>query len=175
MVTALFIARLQPLHLGHLYAIKKALEKFDELIIALGDINITGTFDNPFSFKERKEMLRKSGIKCKIIGIPFVNSDEKWVKITMDSAKFDVIITGNSWVRNCFKGVKSVKVISPEFLKPEKYNATKIREMMIRNEKWWELVPKGTLEVIESVNGVERLKKLIKNKKRKLSFELYLI
>ena len=65
---AVVIGRFQPLHKGNVYAIKKAIKKFEKVIIVVGSTNEKNTFKNPFSFKERKEMLRRVfGKKIKII------------------------------------------------------------------------------------------------------------
>ncbi len=54
---ALFLARLQPMHKGHLYVIEKALEECDALIILLGSSNKKETLRNPFDSNIRLEML----------------------------------------------------------------------------------------------------------------------
>lgn len=53
----LFLARLQPLHIGHLYVIEKALEECDALIILVGSSNKNGTLRNPYDVKLRLRML----------------------------------------------------------------------------------------------------------------------
>ena len=53
----LFLARLQPMHMGHLYVIEKALEECDALIILLGSSNKKGTLRNPFDMQIRLDML----------------------------------------------------------------------------------------------------------------------
>jgi nicotinamide-nucleotide adenylyltransferase len=161
MVRALFITRAQPFHKGHLHAIKNAIKRFDEVIVAIGSSNKKNTPNNPFSFEERKKMIEKSGVKCKIIGVPDVGNDKKWVKTILDLVDFDIVITGSPWVRRCFSNVK--KVINPDFLEPDKYSGTKIREKILKGEKWEHLVPKETVKVIKNINGVERIKKLGRN------------
>jgi len=52
MKTGLIIGRFQPFHNGHLYAIKNALKKVDELVIAIGSSQYVNTEDNPFSFEK---------------------------------------------------------------------------------------------------------------------------
>ena len=53
----LFLARLQPMHMGHLYVIEKALCECDALIILLGSSNKKGTLRNPFDAQIRLDML----------------------------------------------------------------------------------------------------------------------
>jgi len=57
MTTGLFIGRFQPFHLGHLSDIKDALKEVDELVIAIGSSQHSGTKENPFSTEERIKMI----------------------------------------------------------------------------------------------------------------------
>ena len=59
--TGLFITRCQPgLHSGHLDAIKQAQEQgITDILIGVGSANYEFTAQNPFSYKERKEMIRR--------------------------------------------------------------------------------------------------------------------
>ena len=52
--------RFQPFHLNHLSLIKKITESFkkgDELVVIIGSANESRTDRNPFTWKERKEMI----------------------------------------------------------------------------------------------------------------------
>lgn len=155
---ALFLARLQPLHLGHLHAIKQAMKKFDKVIIAIGSSNKQNTLENPFSFEERKEMIRRCLGKCEVIGIEDKESDEEWTENLMKKIGFDVVISGSKWVKKCFSNLKDV--VLPEFLIPEIYNGTNIREKMAKGEKWEDLVPEKVARYIKKIKGEERLKRL---------------
>jgi bifunctional NMN adenylyltransferase/nudix hydrolase len=53
-----FIGRFQPLHLGHEFVIRRALEQVGRLIVLAGSANVARDPRNPFTFKERAEMLR---------------------------------------------------------------------------------------------------------------------
>ena len=59
-MTAIFIGRFQPLHRGHLKAIKWILKKEKEIFIIIGSFQESLTKNNPFSFQERKEMIEKT-------------------------------------------------------------------------------------------------------------------
>lgn len=58
--TAIFIARAQPFHIAHLEIIKLALEEADNLIIAVGSCNKPITIKNPWTAKERIQMIKDS-------------------------------------------------------------------------------------------------------------------
>lgn len=163
MKVAFFIGRFQPFHKGHEHALKELFKRFDRIVIGIGSINISNE-KNPFTFEERKKMikdaLKEFKGKYKIIGIPDFFNDSKWANYCMKKAKFDVVVTGSAWVERCFKGIKPV--IKPKFLKPKKYKATRIRELIAKNKKWENLVPKAVANYIKKIKGEERIRRLMK-------------
>ncbi|MBI4018266.1 MAG: adenylyltransferase/cytidyltransferase family protein, partial [Candidatus Aenigmarchaeota archaeon] len=77
MKTALFVARLQPLHKGHAYAIRKVLGKY-KVIVGIGSSNVSNE-DNPFSFQQRKRMVKAVfGSATKVIPLKDFGDDKKW-------------------------------------------------------------------------------------------------
>ena len=92
-----------------------------------------------------------------IFPIPDIKDDKRWVKhVEKVAPKFDTIFTGNKLTEKLFKKagytVKKVEIIKG-------INGTTIRDKIIKDKPWKNLVPKETLEVIEKVNGLERIKK----------------
>lgn len=55
-----FIARLQPLHVGHLNVIQSALALSNNVIVLVGSCNQPRTEKNPFTFDERRNMIYRS-------------------------------------------------------------------------------------------------------------------
>lgn len=53
-----FVGRFQPVHLGHMHVIEKALEQVETLIVVIGSAFQARTPVNPFTFEERKQMLQ---------------------------------------------------------------------------------------------------------------------
>ena len=167
MKTGLFIGRFQPFHNGHLSDIKNALMEVDELVIAIGSSQHSNTKENPFSVEERIEMIENTLAKedignCTIFPVSDVNDDDRWVEhIKTLVPKFDVVFTGNELTEKLFKkaGYKIKKVSIMEGI-----NGTKIRDNMLNNEGWEELVPLETVKVIEQVDGVRRVKGIFKKK-----------
>jgi len=157
---ALIVGRFQPLHKGHLHMIRKAMERYDEIIIIIGSIN-KHDFNNPLTYEERVRIFRACGIKCKIYGVPDVYDDKKWVEsIFKVAGDFDVVISGSDWVKRCFNGVKPV--VDPDFLKPKLYHGTVIRHRILKGESWEELVPECTLRILKELNFERRVKELVK-------------
>lgn len=57
---AVFIGRFQPYHVGHEYAIKRALEIANRVLVLIGDSGGPRTIKNPFTFNERASMIDAS-------------------------------------------------------------------------------------------------------------------
>ena len=100
---ALFVGRFQPFHLGHLHVIKKYCNKYDILYIGIGSSQYHHTYENPFTFEERRlminETLKKEGItNFKIVAIPDIHNPPQWVehvKSIVDD--FSVVISNNDF------------------------------------------------------------------------------
>lgn len=55
---AVYIGRFQPFHLGHLEVVKQGLELAEKVTIVVGSANAAPNIKNPWSFEERKTMIR---------------------------------------------------------------------------------------------------------------------
>ncbi|MDP6599873.1 MAG: nicotinamide-nucleotide adenylyltransferase [Candidatus Woesearchaeota archaeon] len=166
MKRGLFIGRFQPFHLGHLQDIKNALEEVDELVIGVGSSNEKHTKENPFTVEERIGMidlvLPNNDIRGYTVNpIPDFHDDKKWVDyVETVVPKFDIVYTGNKWTERCFKGKYKVKRV--DMLKG--VSSTIIRNRIITNKNWEELVPKDVVGYINGIKGVERVKRVKKIK-----------
>ena len=70
---ALFIGRWQPFHDGHKYMIDKALEKKENVCVAIRDTEVSAS--NPYSLAQRIEMFRRVyGDRVKVIVLPDITS-----------------------------------------------------------------------------------------------------
>ena len=153
MKTALFVGRFQPFHLGHLKVIKWILKKCDKIIIVIGSSQESNTEKNPFTFEDRKKMilntLNSEGIEkkqYKIVEIPDVYDDKKWVDNIVKKIKFDTIFSMNPWTRRCFESFKIPVKDHPMY---DDISGTKIRKMIKKKENWQELVPKEVQKIID--------------------------
>lgn len=63
---AVFIGRFQPFHKGHLYNITQALKVSSKLLINVGSSFNAPNIKNPFTFKQRKQMIESD---LKVVGI----------------------------------------------------------------------------------------------------------
>lgn len=164
---ALFIGRFQPFHKGHLKVIQKILEDFDEVLIGIGSSQYLHTVDNPFSGEEREKMieesLKEAGLKnYKIVLILDIHNPPKWVDHVVNIVSdFDIVITNNDFTQELFRK-KGFKTINTQFFDKTNFSGKKIRKLMADGKKWEEFVPKSVSKIIHEINGVKRIKDLVK-------------
>jgi len=168
----LFVGRFQPFHKGHLRAFEDVLKKVDELIIVVGSAQYSHRIDNPFTAGERVTMIREALDEAEvepsrywIIPVRDMHVHMLWVaEVVGFTPKFDIVYSNEPLTRRLFiEG--SFKVESIPFHSREKYSSTVIREKMLKNQSWEELVPKSVARYIRKIKGVERLQDLAKSDK----------
>lgn len=164
-MNGLLIGRFQPFHLGHLDALHFALSKVDKLWIGLGSSNKPLEKNNPFSAEERKEMILSSidesmKQRIQIYFIPDLENHIKWIEL-IDTIvpKFDIIFTNDELTRHLYSK-RDVEVLSIPFSKRDILSGTNIRDMIISNQKWENLVPEGTKNFLYKTSAKHRLKNL---------------
>ncbi|MEM0202915.1 MAG: nicotinamide-nucleotide adenylyltransferase [Archaeoglobaceae archaeon] len=163
---ALIFGRFQPFHLGHLEVIKWALKSFDEIVLLIGMADESHTLRNPFTAGERIWMIRESLIENGISLDKIITATVPTMSVYVGNAfyilnlvpKIKAIITRNPIIAQVFKDAGLEVLIPPDFNR-EKFRGTTIRKMMLNGGNWKECVPNAVVRIIESINGVERLKK----------------
>ena len=161
----LFIGRLQPFHLGHLDAVLFGLSRSENLFIGIGSSNRFNERKNPFSAKERREMIVSSIEpsmidRIKIFDIPDVDDHEKWTfEIDQIVPKYGAVFTNDEFTKTLFEKRK-IDVIPVVLKDREKFSGTNIRELIADDKNWRGLVPQGTRKVLDKLNAKERLKNL---------------
>ena len=167
---ALFVGRFQPFHRGHQEAILHILRETEELIIVIGSAQKSHEVDNPFTAGERIMMIQGAlnaknveAARYYLIPIPDSSMHVLWTsQVIAYCPNFDVVYTNEPLTRCLFKEAKrEVKPIP--MLQREIYCATEIRERMLHDRNWQQLVPSSVVEVIEDINGINRLKDLIRS------------
>lgn len=168
----LYVGRFQPFHLGHLNAIKEALKEAHELVIVIGSAQYSHTFNNPFTAGERLVMVRnaleESTVNSKqiwIVPVPDVHLHMMWVSsVEGYTPHFNVVYSNEPLTRRLFTESR-YKVKPIHLFERKEYSSTEIRQKMVKNENWQKLVPKSVVAFIEEIDGVNRLKDLIKTDK----------
>jgi len=162
---ALMMGRFQPFHLGHLDLVKQILSDYDEVIIAITSSQFNYLEKDPFTAGERIEMiyqtLKEEKIdlrRCFIIPLENQFNVATWASFLKSSLpKFDRVVTGNKYVHMLLND-SEIEVVHPKFFEREKYNATKIRKMIIQDNSWENFVPKAVVRIINEIDGSNRLK-----------------
>lgn len=144
--------------------VRYVLEECDELIIAVASAQFNYLLKDPFTAGERIEMIHNAIkdadidlARCHILHIINYENNAGWfLHLRSYLPRFDVVYSGNAYVRMLLSNY--VKVKDVRFYDRSKYNASRIRELMINDEEWRDLVPKSVYEFIEKIDGVNRLK-----------------
>lgn len=164
-MNGLLIGRFQPFHLGHLDALHFALSKVDKLWIGLGSSNKALQKNNPFSAEERKEMILSSidesmKQRIQIYFIPDLENHIKWIEL-IDTIvpEFDIVFSNDELTRHLYSK-RDVEVLSIPFVKRDILSGTNIRNLIISDQKWEDLVPEGTKIFLYNTSAKQRLKNL---------------
>ena len=158
----LLIGRFQPFHLGHLKALQFALSKVDKLWVGLGSSNKPVERNNPFTAEQRKEMILASiddlmKKKILIYFIPDVDNHIKWIeKIDTIVPKFDIIFSNDDLTKHLYSK-RNIQVLSIPFLNRESLSGTNIRDLIIHDQKWDDLVPIGIRNFLEKTGAKKHL------------------
>ena len=166
--TALFIGRFQPLHHGHIYVLRNILKSYKKIKIGIGSSQLSNKINDPFTSTEREEFLKaifkKRNISPKryeVYHIPDIFNAKKWVDhVVSIVGEFNALFSNSDWIRALFQN-KSFKVEKKIAIFKNKFNASNIRRLIIKNNRSWKpLVPKEVIELIEEFDGINRLKSL---------------
>ena len=168
----LYVGRFQPFHLGHLGAIKEVLLEVDELAIVIGSAQYSHNPSNPFTAGERLVMIRRALEEAKvdnskvwIVPVPDVHLHMLWVSALEGyTPKFNIVYSNEPLTRRLFSEAGYV-VKSIPYYNRNIYMSTIIREKMIKDENWTDLVPKSVANFIKEIDGVNRLRDLAQTDK----------
>lgn len=156
---SLFIGRFQPVHLGHIDAIKQALKELDQnsklknhdagenmLYIAIGSTQANFRPNNPFTAGERFQMLEAALEEAKIphskyniVTIPNIDNYALWVAhVQLYLPPFQKIYTGSDVVKELFQNAnlqlkKPYQII--DIKKHLKISSTIVREEMLKSAR----------------------------------------
>jgi nicotinamide-nucleotide adenylyltransferase len=158
----LIVGRFQPLHKGHLAAIREALGKCDDLIVVIGSAEDSHTERNPFTAGERFQMLissltPKERSRVFIVPIRDLNRFSLWAShVQSQLPPFDVVFSNSDLTRSLFaKAGYDVRLTKA--YNPEEFSATEIRRRIVSGEKWDHLVPGPVAKLLEEFDARQRL------------------
>jgi len=170
-----FIGRFQPFHKGHLNVVERILSEMEELIIVIGSSQISHRITDPFTAGERilmiKTALKKAGIemsRCWIIPVPDVNIHKLWVSQIINYVPGFIRVYSNEPLTCRLFIEEGFEVDPAPFYEREIYSATEVRNRIFNGENWEELVPESVSQIIKDIDGIERMRALIKTDKRSI-------
>ena len=166
----LFLGRFQPYHNGHEAVIEHIVKnkEVDELIIAVGSAQYSHTLRDPFTAGERIMMITKAlealelSITAYVLPIVDIERHSLYVAHMRTLAPpFSVVYSNNPLVQRLFHEA-GIEVKQVPFVKRHDWWGTKIRDQMLQGEEWRKLVPKAVCQVIDEINGIQRLRHIAK-------------
>ncbi|MCY0867941.1 MAG: nicotinamide-nucleotide adenylyltransferase [Desulfurococcus sp.] len=170
MKRVLFPGRFQPFHKGHLTAVKKLLEEFDEVVVLIGSAQEGFTCRNPFTAGERVEMItrlfKEESIfdKSWLIPVPDLHMPMAWTTHVLSIVpRIDSVASGNPHILYLFKwlGLNTIRV---QLVEPERYRGEYIRRLIAEGSSEWRLlVPEAIAGFIEEIGGVERIREVCRS------------
>ena len=163
-VRGILIGRMQPVHNGHMQVIKKILEEVDEVIIGIGSAQLSHEVKDPFTAGERIVMMSQAlsdecidSSRYYIIPMQDINFNAVWVShVKMLTPPFSIVYSGNPLVKQLFSE-EGFEVRQPPLYDRLHLSGTEVRRRILENLDWEELVPQATVDLLNEINGVERL------------------
>jgi len=153
---ALIVGRFQPFHKGHLFLIKKALEKAEKIIIGIGSTNVSDE-NNPIDFETRKKIIKAVAYKenfenrlIKIVPLDDFFNDKKWLgNVKKQIGDFNLAVGNNDWTNNILEKA-GYKVLKVDYYKRSLYEGWRIRKLIKEGKKWQNRVP---AYIVKWLNG----------------------
>lgn len=176
-MSALFLGRFQPFHLGHLQVIKHALKEHTDLTIVIGSTEENFLPTDPLTVSERIQILEAAlqeakinRAKYRIIPVPNINNYALWPRhVELNVPPFTTIYTGSDIVESLFQTYNQTLKKPYKIIKVSKelnICATTIREKMLNNQPWEKLTTKATTKLLKDWKIPERLKTIHQTKKQ---------
>ena len=168
-VRAILIGRMQPVHNGHMQVINKILQEVDEVIIGIGSAQLSHEIKDPFTAGERVVMMSQAladenvdPSRYYIIPMQDINFNAIWAShVKMLTPPFSIVYSGNPLVKQLFSE-ENFEVKQPPLYSRKTLSGTEVRNRILNDGYWEELVPNATVKLIKEINGVERIKNLSK-------------
>jgi len=169
----LLLGRFQPFHKGHLEVVKEIAKDCDDLIIGIGSAQYSHTIDNPFTAGERHLMISRA-LKDEgfsdyfLVPIVDINRYAIWVSHVVSMVPpFSKVYTNNPLTRRLFEE-SGYEVSSSPIFNRSLYSGTEIRRRIATGGDWKHLVPSAVAEVIEEIDGANRLRDLTPQPRREV-------
>ncbi|PSP77096.1 nicotinamide-nucleotide adenylyltransferase [Halobacteriales archaeon QS_1_68_20] len=159
--------RFQPFHGGHRRFVERIADEVDEVVVGVGSAQASHTGRNPFTAGERVTMAHRALADLEtttyVVSIEDVGQHALWpAHVRTQCPRFEVVYTNNPMVeRVCEED--GLDVSGVELIDRDRYNGTDVRRRMVEGDTWRDRVPEATVDVVEEVDGVKRLRRVVEH------------
>lgn len=167
MARGFYIGRFQPFHNGHRAMVDHIVSEVDELVLGIGSADVSHTVHDPFTAGERLMMVTKAvgdvEMPTYVVPIEDIDRNAVWVShVQSMTPGFDCAYSNNPLVVQLLEEA-GIEVRQSPMFDRERLEGTDIRERMLDGEDWTDRVPDVVAEVIDEINGVQRLQTVAKD------------
>ena len=164
MTRGFYIGRFQPYHNGHHRVVEQIATEVDELVVGIGSAGDSHSARNPFTAGERIMMITKAlvdfDLVTYVVPIEDLERNAVWVShVQSMSPRFDIAYSNNPLVIRLFEEA-GVDVRQSPMFDRDVLEGTEIRDRMIGDDDWQDLVPASVVDVIEETDGIDRIQKV---------------
>lgn len=159
--------RFQPFHRGHRQFVERIAADVDEVVVGIGSAQASHTGRNPFTAGERVSMIHRSldELDTTTYVIPIVDLDRYAVwpaHVQALCPGFETVYTNNPLVeRVCREADLDVRGV--DLIDRDRYRGTDVRRRMVDDDPWHDRVPDATVDLVEEIDGVERLRRVVEH------------
>ncbi|MFB6142779.1 MAG: nicotinamide-nucleotide adenylyltransferase [Halorientalis sp.] len=162
MTRGFYIGRFQPFHDGHREVVAQVATEMDEVVVGIGSADASHSVRNPFTAGERvlmiSRVLESLDARTYVVPIEDINRNAVWVSLIRSMCPdFDVAYSNNPLVVRLFEEA-GIEVRRPEMVNRGDLKGSEIRERIVAGEEWTHLVPDAAADVVDEIDGVERLR-----------------
>jgi nicotinamide-nucleotide adenylyltransferase len=158
----ILIGRFQPFHDGHMQVVENIVDEVDELVLGIGSADASHEPRNPFTAGERIMMLHNALVSLEtttyVVPLDDMDRNSVWVShVKSMSPWFEVAYSNNPLVVRLFQEA-GVEVRQTQLFDRDRLKGSEIRGLMREGGDWEQSVPEAVAEVVEEVDGIERIR-----------------
>ncbi|MGI0132134.1 MAG: nicotinamide-nucleotide adenylyltransferase [Thermoplasmata archaeon] len=163
----LLVGRFQPFHLGHLAVLRQMRvdQPTADILLGIGSAQESYTPLNPFTAGERYEMIARALAQDDLgavaaVPIPDIQRHALWVAhVRSLLPTFEVVYTNNPLTRMLFEE-GGYRVAAPALVERNRFEGAHVREEILGDRAWTELVPPAVAQYVTAIHGPERIRLL---------------
>ena len=164
MTRGFYIGRFQPYHDGHQTVVEHIRQDVDDLVVGIGSADSSHSARNPFTAGERVMMVSNAleafDLRTYVVPIEDVDRHSVWVShIRSMCPAFEVAYSNNPLVIRLFEEA-GIEVRQSPMFDRDRLEGSDIRRRMLEGDSWRDRVPEAVADVVESVDGVARIRQI---------------